>query len=95
MNSTYQMGGPTVVIYKRLWPTSADVRIVLKFWLLQSTDVCIGHCGHRHFIIGHLFHKYAALTVLETKFVSNERNNRSVQYDNENSDNDIHDSVQN
>ena len=107
MDIDYQVGSPTAVKYNGLSkrPTSFDVGVELELQLLYFTDVCIGHTGHRHFVIGHLLHRctglnrYTALTIketaLETKFVSNKGHNCSVQKDNENGDNDIHDNVQN
>ena len=38
---------------------------------------------------------YLALTVLKTKFVSNKKNNRSVQHDDKYNDNDVHNDVLN
>ena len=70
---------------KILWSTSAYMRVIFEPWFLHTTDECIGHWSHCHFF----FNKYLTLTILETKSVSNKKNNRSVQRDDKNNNNDV------
>ena len=65
--------------------------MIFKSWFLYSTDICMRDCSHCHFFRGQLFRTYLALTVLETNFVSNKKDNHSEHHDDKNNDRGIHD----